>query len=667
MQSRPKKIFVNLLFSLLILLVLGVATVKMLPPGKQKKLRKMIPYETAAQRAKDIDEVAVDLDGKGHSKEAETKYHEAIAAGYQLARLDYAKFLIREGRIDYARDVLNRAEAILPGQRQVISRLRSEADNSTPAIAATATSLSGVSVNAAGAPDSGPPPIQFTASTLEMISRNGATGEHHIPETAMGGVAVFDYDSDGWPDIFVTNGGTFPGLRKPDASYSNRLFHNNRDGTFTDVTAKAGLAGTMYAMGVAVGDFDNDGHDDIFVAGPNSTTLYRNRGDGTFEDVTAKSGIAPGAGLFVAAGWFDYDNDGLLDLFVVRYVNWDPVNEKACEGDGIRIYCTPNVYQTSSNILYHNEGNGRFRDVSKESGIEARKGKGMSVAFGDVDGDGKLDVFVTNDQMANSLFHNEGNGQFREIAEEAGVAYNEDGQPVSSMGTDFRDYDNDGREDIVLTDLPPQEFTLFRNLGGGQFTNMTSQSGLARESRPWGAWGVGMFDFNNDGFKDIFAAGGHAFDHGTNRRMPNMVFTNRKGGKFTMETLPGVAYHRGAAFGDFDRNGKIGVVVTRLNEKPLVLRNVSPGTEHWITVRLEGTRSNRDGLGAMVHLISDGGDQWNRVTTAVSYASSSEPTAHFGLGKQTHVKSIEIQWPSGFKQSVKNPAIDRYLTVREHR
>jgi hypothetical protein len=197
-----------------------------------------------------------------------------------------------------------------------------------------------------------------------------------------------------------------------------------------------------------------------FVAGPNSTTLYRNRGDGTFEDVTAKSGIAPGAGLFVAAGWFDYDNDGLLDLFVVRYVNWDPVNEKACEGDGIRIYCTPNVYQTSSNILYHNEGNGRFRDVSKESGIEARKGKGMSVAFGDVDGDGKLDVFVTNDQMANSLFHNEGNGQFREIAEEAGVAYNEDGQPVSSMGTDFRDYDNDGREDIVLTDLPPQEFTL---------------------------------------------------------------------------------------------------------------------------------------------------------------------------------------------------------------
>jgi len=245
MQSRPKKIFVNLLFSLLILLVLGVATVKMLPPGKQKKLRKMIPYETAAQRAKDIDEVAVDLDGKGHSKEAETKYHEAIAAGYQLARLDYAKFLIREGRIDYARDVLNRAEAILPGQRQVISRLRSEADNSTPAIAATATSLSGVSVNAAGAPDSGPPPIQFTASTLEMISRNGATGEHHIPETAMGGVAVFDYDSDGWPDIFVTNGGTFPGLRKPDASYSNRLFHNNRDGTFTDVTAKAGLAGTI--------------------------------------------------------------------------------------------------------------------------------------------------------------------------------------------------------------------------------------------------------------------------------------------------------------------------------------------------------------------------------------------------------------------------------------
>jgi tetratricopeptide (TPR) repeat protein len=670
MESRQKKTYV--VSSLLLALTLCALTaVMMLRAGKLKGLRKMIPYETAAQLARDLDEAAVALDAAGHQKEAEAKYRQAIAAGYSLALLDYAKFLIREGRIADARRILDRATAALPTQKEVILRLRSEADNPpAPTNPTIRTANAGQSAATATGPDLDSSEIQFKQSTLEMISRNGATGEKHLPETVMGGVAVFDYDSDGWPDIFVTNGGTFPDIHKPDASYSNRLYRNNRDGTFTDVTARAGLAGTMYSIGVAVGDFDNDGYDDIFVAGLNSNTLYRNRGDGTFEDVTAKSGIAAGSGFSVAAGWFDYDNDGLLDLIVVRYVTWDPLNEKICGGDPVRVYCTPNVFQPTTNLLYHNEGNGRFRDVSKESGIEAHKGKGMSVAFGDVDGDGKIDAFVTNDQLPNSLFHNEGSGQFREIADEAGVAYNEDGQPVSSMGTDFRDYDNDGREDIILTDLPPQGFTLYRNLGGGQFSNMTSQSGLARETRPWGGWGIGIFDFNNDGLKDIFAAGGHAMDNennGLKRRMPNMVFTNKGGGKFTMVTLPGEAFNRGSAFGDFDHNGKIGVVVTRLNEKPLVLRNVSPGTGHWIALRLEGTRSNRDGLGAMVHLISDGGDQWNRATTAVSYASSSERTVHFGVGQQTKVKSIEIEWPSGVRQIVKNPAVDKYLTVHEPR
>ncbi len=515
-------------------------------------------------------------------------------------------------------------------------------------------------------------PITFRESTLDMTLRNGATGEKHLPETMLGGVAVFDFDNDGWPDIFVANGGTFPNLRKPDASYSNRLFRNNHDGTFTDVTARAGVGGDAYSIGAAVGDFDNDGYPDLFVAGLKSNKLYRNRGDGTFEDVTSAAGLGGELGFSVAAGWFDYDNDGLLDLFVVRYVKWNPGMDAACRevGDGIRQYCHPRFFNDTTNLLYHNEGHGRFRDVSQESGIASYPGKGMSVAFGDTDGDGRLDAFVTNDRIQNFLFQNDGAGKFHDIAFPAGVAFNADGAVVSAMGVDFRDYDNDGREDLVITALPFELFALYRNLGHDRFADATSSSHMDVASKPYSGWSTGFYDFDNDGYKDIFVAGGHVLDNadlkpGHKPRYPNIVFPNHGDGTFTGQEVGSPAFHRGAAFGDFNRDGKIDAVVTRLNEQPLVLINTSPAAGHWIELRLEGTRSNRDGIGALVRLSGPLGSQWNRATTAVGYASSSDRIVHFGLGTQTVIPVMEIAWPSGVKQRLTNVAADRLLTIRE--
>ncbi|HVP00757.1 MAG TPA: CRTAC1 family protein [Bryobacteraceae bacterium] len=515
-------------------------------------------------------------------------------------------------------------------------------------------------------------PISFRQTTLDMTVRNGATGDKHLPETVMGGVAVFDFDNDGWPDIFIANGATFPTLRKTDPSYYNRLFRNNRDGTFTDVTARAGVAGEGYSMGVAAGDFDNDGYPDLFVTGLKSNKLYRNRGDGTFEDVTAAAGLGGELGFSIAAGWFDYDNDGLLDLFVVRYVKWNQALDAKCGevGPGVRQYCHPRWFDGMTNLLYHNEGKGRFRNVSKESGIASYSGKGMSVAFGDSDGDGRLEAFVTNDRVQNLLLHNEGDGGFRDIAIPAEVALNADGAAVSAMGVDFRDYDNDGRDDLIVTALPFEFFALYRNLGHNRFADMTSPSHMASESSPYSGWSTGFYDLDNDGFKDIFVAGGHVLDNaelkpGHKSRYPNIIFPNHGDGTFGVEPLEGDAFHRGAAFGDFNRDGKIDVVVSRLNEKPLVLTNTSPGTGHWIEMRLEGTRSNRDGIGARVHLIGASGEQWNRVTTAVGYASSSDRVVHFGLGGQAQIRAIEIEWPSGTKHRLTNVAADQIFTIRE--
>ncbi len=601
----------------------------------------------SASRGRVLLGIALAHEAMSRPAEAERYYREAIAAGERQASVDYGLFLFKNGRSAESLAVLERA-----GATAELSKVH----------AALAAAPAGHAV-------SEPAPISFDERPLPMRVRNGATGDKHLIETMIAGVAVFDYDNDGWPDIFIANGAAIPSLNKPDASYYNRLFRNNHDGTFTDITEQAGVAGSGFAMGAAAADFDNDGNVDLFVTGVRSNALYRNRGDGTFEDVTAKAGLGEVGKWPVAAGWFDFDNDGLLDLFVVRYVDWNAATETRCGGPGYRQYCNPSEYRPLSNALYRNLGNGKFQDVSTESGIADKLGKGMGLAFGDFDGDGRMDVFVANDTMPDFLFHNEGGGRFKDVALEAGVAYNGDGKAISSMGVDFRDFDNDGREDLFVTALSDETFPLFRNIGNGRFADVTYPSGIGRASTPWTGWSTGMFDFNNDGWKDLFVAGGHVMDNseassGRKSRQPNLVFVNRGAGHFQGQVLPGEALHRGAAFGDFDRDGRIDVVVTRLNESPVVLRNTTQGG-NWIAFRLIGHKSNRDGIGALVHIASASGEQWNRVTTCVGYGGSSDRVVHFGLGGDAVVKSVKISWPFGITQELDNISVNRFVTIEE--
>ena len=605
----------------------------------------------ATDRALTLLGIAEAFEALGRSADAEQSYRQASATGNLRARTAYGMFLFHQGRADESLKILKEAKA------------KPELDQVTRSIAAAPH---------AHTPSIRPSEIRFDPAPLPMIVRNGATGEKHQVETMIAGVAIFDYDNDGWPDIFVTNGARLPDLVKADSSYQNHLFHNNHDGTFTDVTTQAGLAGVGYSMGVAAADYDNDGWTDLFVTGVGSARLYHNKGDGTFEDVTERAGIAEGGLWSVAAGWFDYDNDGLLDLFVVRYVRWSAQSEPVCDTQkpGYRTYCSPQYYAPLPDALYHNEGDGHFRNVSQESGVAKHLGKGMGVVFGDYDQDGFIDVFVANDTVPNFLFHNNGNGTFSEVASDAGVAYNENGSATSSMGADFRDFDNDGREDLFITTLTNERFTLFRNLGGGQLADVTGPSLISNQSLPWSGWSTGAFDFNNDGYKDYFVAGGNAVDNAeaiSNRKsmQPNLVLLNQGNGTFELHQLAGEAFHRGAAFADLDHDGRMDVVVTRLNESPLVLRNVSRHPGHWLELKLTGHRSNRDSIGAMVHITTEAGEQWNRVTTSVGYGCSSDRTVHFGLGNATAVSTLEIAWPSGVRQVVHDVPADQIIAIDE--
>jgi tetratricopeptide (TPR) repeat protein len=606
--------------------------------------------KSAPDRGRPLHGLALVREGMGDPSGAEEFYKQAIRVHERAALVDYGKFLFKLGRFKESLEVLGKANAT------------AELDRVTRALASLPAARAQRSVA----------PVRFEPTEMPMIVKNGAVGEKHQIETMIAGIGILDYDNDGWPDIYVANGAIIPSLQKRDASFLNRLFRNNRDGTFSDVTTAAGVGGEGYSVGVAVADYDNDGCVDLFVTGVRSNTLYHSRCNGSFEDVTARAGLAGNGGWTVAAGWFDYDNDGLLDLFVVRYVDWDPSQEPYCGVDkpGYRTYCHPSQYRPLANALYHNQGDGTFRDVSGESGIAAHPGKGMGVAFGDYDLDGHLDVFVANDTVPNFLFHNEGNGTFREVALEASVAYNDDGRALSSMGADFRDYDNDGREDLLITALSNETFPLFRNLGGGKFINLTAPTGIAAASLPLSGWSAGLFDLNNDGFKDAFVAAGHVMDNAElvssrSSRQPNLIFLNQGDGTFRSQLLPGEALHRGAAFADFDRDGRVDVVVTRLNESPLLLRNVTTRSGNWITLRLVGRRSNRDGIGARVHIVTAAGEQWNRVTTAVGYGCSSDRTVHFGLGNESQLKSLEIEWPSGSKQRLENLNANQFKEIHE--
>ena len=522
-----------------------------------------------------------------------------------------------------------------------------------------------------------------TAKTgISFTLQNGATGRFHQPEIMLGGIAAFDYNNDGCTDIFVTNGAELPGLSKTGKQYWNRLYRNNCDLTFTDVTEQARLSGHGYSMGVAAADFDNDGREDLFVTGLHGNMLYRNRGDGTFEDITHKAGldrIDPEHGEMwaVSAGWFDYDNDGLLDLFVANYVSWNPNAELACRFNQTPVYCHPRDYSGLPNQLFHNNGDGTFTDVSAASGIRSSIGKGMGVAFGDFNGDGLTDVFVANDSVPNFLFQNEGGGKFKEVAVQTGVAYNAKGNAVAGMGADFRDIDNDGLDDIAITAMYWDGFTFYRNRGKPAFyDDHTMASGLVRATRNLTGWGIGTFDFDNDGWKDLFFAASHF--PGTEAQvqagpaLPNHVLRNLKDGTFedvsrlSGEGFQAAALFHGAAFADFDNDGRVDVAVTAIDGPLRIFRNTSPAAGHWLALRLIGTKSNRDGLGARVRLtLPDGTSQYNRATTSVGYASSSEPLVRFGLGIFDRAADIEIRWPSGHVQKIANPKGGQILTVRE--
>jgi enediyne biosynthesis protein E4 len=539
-------------------------------------------------------------------------------------------------------------------------------------------------------------PSVATASTIKFediaqkagvhfVVENCPTPEKHQPETMPAGIALFDYDGDGLLDIYLVNGAEMPSLKKTSPKYYNRLFHNNGDGTFTDVSERAGVTGAGYGMGAAVGDYDNDGHPDLFLANVNGNQLFHNNGDGTFTDVTAKAGL--GGGLYdghkmwsIAAGWFDYNNDGLLDLFVANYCQWDPHFEPVCMGLNGRGYCHPGSFGPLPNTLYRNNGDGTFTDVSEETGISKVLGKGMGVVFADYNGDGFLDVFVANDNSPNLLFRNIGGKRFEEVGFEAGVAFNDEGAALAGMGADFRDLNNDGLPDLWHTAIENETFPLFMNEGKGMFRNGGQQSLLANLTRLMSGWSNGIVDLDNDGWKDLVVARSNVLDNieqisrHFNYAEPNSVFRNLGNGQFdNVSATAGPDFtrpapHRGLAYGDLFNDGRMDLVVSALGAPVKIFRNVTATSNHWILLRLVGTKSNRMGIGAQIRIKTDDGRTiYNEATTSTGYAASSDPRVHFGLGRSRVIREIEVRWPSGMRQLLHDVTADRILEVTEPR
>lgn len=508
------------------------------------------------------------------------------------------------------------------------------------------------------------------------------TSKKYLIETMGAGVALFDYDNDGRLDIFVVNGapladltpkGTIP--QKSGPKYWNRLYHQKQDGTFEDVTEKAGLQGVGYGMGVAVGDYDNDGYEDLYVTGYGGNKLYHNNGDGTFTDVTDKAGVG-GSGWSTSAAWVDLDGDGLLDLVVLRYLTWD-FDDIWCgeHKEGYRAYCHPDYFKPITPLVYHNDGNGHFTEVSEKIGV-AKPGKGLGIAIADYDRDGRIDLFVANDSMAEFLYHNKGDGTFEEVALISGVAVDGEGHTFAGMGVDFADYNNDGFPDLVITDLASQMYALYRNNGDGTFTYESYPSGLGRMTMTHSGWGVRFLDYDNDGCKDLLIAQGHDLDTieltfpNLRYREPMLLARNTGHGFEDVSAEAGSVFReawvgRGLAIGDIDNDGRLDAVVTT-NDGPLyVLRNATPTPNHWLILKLVGHKSNRDAIGAEVKVVTGKIVQVATVTTAGSYLSSSDKRVHFGLGAETVAAAIEIRWPSGIRQTLKNVRADQILQVDE--
>jgi hypothetical protein len=508
------------------------------------------------------------------------------------------------------------------------------------------------------------------------------TSKKYLIETMGSGVALFDYDNDGRLDIFLVNGapltdptpkGTIP--QKTGSRYWNRLFHQKRDGTFEDVTEKAGLQGVGYGMGVAVGDYDNDGFEDLYVTAYGGNKLYHNNGDGTFTDVTEKAGVAA-SGWSTSAAWVDLDGDGQLDLVVLRYVQWD-FDDVFCgeHREGYRAYCHPDTFQPISPLVFHNDGNGHFTEISRQIGMD-KPGKGLGIALADYDRDGKIDIFVANDSMSEFLYHNLSGGKFEEVGLLSLVAVDVDGRSYAGMGVDFADYNNDGWPDLVVTDLADQRYALYQNDGDGSFNYSTFSTGLANISMLHSGWGVRFLDYDNDGWKDLLVAQGHDIDT-IQLNYPNLRYReapllvrNTGHGFVDVSADSGKPFQdawvgRGLATGDLDNDGLIDAVVTTNDGSAYVLHNETPTSNHWLTLKLVGHKSNRDAIGAEVKLTTTKGSQFATVTTASSYLSSSDKRVHFGLGAETVAQTIEIRWPSGILQTLKSIKADQILQVDE--
>jgi hypothetical protein len=534
-----------------------------------------------------------------------------------------------------------------------------------------------------------PSPVTFkdisALTKIDFKHLASPTSQKYLLEAMGGGAALFDYDNDGRLDLFLTNGarlddpmgkGAMPVKDAP--KYWNRLYHQKADGTFEDVTERAGLKGEGYSMGVAAGDYDNDGFQDLYVTAYGFNTLYHNNRDGTFADVTTRTGVG-GGGWSTSAGWIDYDRDGRLDLFVARYMDWDFERGSIYCGDqrpGFRAFCHPDNFKGAANLLYHQRADGTFSDVSVSANISDTGGKGLGVAFADFDGDGWTDIFVANDSVRQELYRNKGDGTFEDVALMAGAGYDENGKTFAGMGVDAGDYDNDGYTDLFITTLSNETYPLYRNNGDGSFTYMTGTTGVGQISLLFSGWGTRFLDADNDGWRDIFVAQGHVLDtiektsgYLKYRQTPLLMLNTGKG-FVNVSANAGAAFNlplaaRGAAFGDIDNDGDTDIVLATLDGGPVILRN--EGTRnHWLGLSLVGDKSNRSGLGARVVLTdASGRKQFSEATTAGSYLSSNDPRVLLGLGTATAVRQIEIRWPGNRIQRITNPQVDRYLTVNE--
>ena len=512
--------------------------------------------------------------------------------------------------------------------------------------------------------------------------RSSHTSRKYLPETMGAGVALFDYDNDGRLDLFLVNGaplgdptpkGSIP--QKSGPEYWNRLYHQKSDGTFEDVTEKAGLQGVGYGMGVAVGDYDNDGFEDLYVTAYGGNKLYHNNGDGTFTDVTEKAGVGA-AGWSTSAAWVDLDNDGYLDLIVLRYLDWD-FDDVWCgeHKPGHRAYCHPDYFKPISPLVYHNNRNGTFTEVSQKLGL-AKPGKGLGLAIADYDRDGHIDLFVANDSMSEFLYHNKGDGTFEDLGLVAEVAVDIDGRTYAGMGVDFADYNNDGWPDLVVTDLANQRYALYENNRDGSFTYSSLTTGVGQMTLSHSGWGVRFFDYDNDGWKDLLIAQGHDLDTielnypNLRYREPMLLARNTGHGFVDVSTQSGSVFTqpwvaRGMALGDIDNDGRVDAVVTT-NDGPVhILHNETATQNHWLLLKLVGHKSNRDAIGAEVSLVTAAGSQFATVSTTGSYLSASDKRVHFGLGKASIAEKIEIHWPSGIRQTLNNVRADQILQIDE--